>query len=267
MGVDLYETISKEYEYYHNNAPYPIDELDYIDLLNFGEIDDNVYNNIITASLRHDDGKKLLTEAEFATYPSETTIKYISNALKISPKLFSIKEEENGAQSIFVIILNRRTIKDNIDKAMHLCGYYCARGAYVNGDKRFLSLKYEPKYIDDANGLIRKHKYLFHISPIPYKDKILKNGFIPKSNSSLFDYPDRCYFFLDTVSKKTILDWIPTFKTYKSKYTKEQYCLYTIDISKINDNVVFYLDPNLKGGVYTMDNIAPNTIINTEIIN
>lgn len=136
----------------------------------------------------------------------------------------------------------------------------CA-GAYVNGDKRFLSLKYEPNYIDDANGLIRKHKYLFHISPIPYKDKILKNGFIPKSNT------DRCYFFLDTVSKKTILDWIPTFKTYKSKDTKEQYCLYTTDISKINDNVVFYLDPNLKGGVYTMDNIAPNTIINTEIIN
>ena len=147
---------------------------------------------------------------------------------------------------------------------MHLCGYYLAREEIYQNDKRFVVLRYEPKYIEDGNHIVRQCEFLYHLSPLKYKEKILKKGFIPKSNNGLFKYTDRCYFFMDTMSKVQILSWTPTFRRADKSRKNISYYLYTIDVSKVNDNVTFYLDPNLKGGCYTADNLSPNVILDVE---
>ena len=40
---------------------------------------------------------------------------------------------------------------------MHLCGYYLSNKDFYKDDGRFLELKYEPKYIDKANNIVRNN--------------------------------------------------------------------------------------------------------------
>lgn len=259
---ELTNLLDEKYRHYHVNSPTPFNTLTMNEVLDFGELSDDIYGNPIIKALVINDGKSLLNESEYATYPIGTTINYVSNAVNL-PKTMFFKggNVHNGKWFIKLKSFNEERIKQNIEKAMHLCGYYLAREDIYMNDNRFVILRYEPKYIDEANSYVRSHKYLYHLSPLPYKSKIMRNGFVPKSNNGLFKYPDRCYFFLDTLSKDYIIrEWIPTFKKAHNKYANENWCVYTVDISKIPSNVTFYLDPNLKGGVYTMDNITPSAI-------
>lgn len=264
---ELGNLLKSRYRHYHDNAPSPFDKLSFNEVLDFGKVSDNVYENPIIRALVLNEGKSLLNEAEYATYPINTTINYVSRAVNIPKYMFAKGGDMyNGNWFIKIKSFNEDGIKQNVEKAMHLCGYYLARED-VCDDDRYTILRYEPKYIDEANYYVRSCNYLYHISPLPYKEKIMRNGFVPKSKNGLFNYPDRCYFFLDDLSKDYVIrEWIPTFKKANNKYSNENWCVYTIDISKIPSNVVFYLDPNLKGGVYTMDNITPKAIEDCETI-
>ena len=130
---------------------------------------------------------------------------------------------------------------------------------HVNAPNKFETLSFN-EVIDfgEISGNV------YHLSPMKYKEKILKKKFIPKSNNGLFKYPDRCYFFMDTMSKSQILSWVPSFRRTDKSRKNIPYCLYTIDVSKVNDNVTFYLGPNLKGRCYTADNLNPNVILTVE---
>lgn len=262
---ELIDILDSKYNYYHTNAPYPINELTFNEIVNFGDLSDNVYENPIITSLVLNEGKCLLNEAEYATYPIDTTINYVSRALNIPIRMFAkCGDKYNGVWFIKIKSFNDEDIKDNIAKAMHLCGYYLAKEDIYANDDRYVILRYEPKYIEEGNYVVSQCDVLYHLSPLKYKEKILKNGFVPKSNNGLFKYPDRCYFFMDSMNKSQVLSWLPTFR--KANKNNVPYCLYTIDVSKINDNTTFYLDPNLRGGCYTADNISPNVIINIEEI-
>jgi hypothetical protein len=265
---NLTKILDERYNRYHVNAPNEFEDLTFNEVIDFGEISGNVYENAIIASLTLNDGKELINEAEYATYPLDTTINYVSRALNIPFQMFSKGGDQyNGSWFIKIKSFNDEQIKENIKRAMHLCGYYLAREEIYQNDKRFVVLRYEPKYIEDGNHIVRQCEFLYHLSPLKYKEKILKKGFIPKSNNGLFKYPDRCYFFMDTMSNAQILSWVPTFRRADKSRQNIPYCLYTIDASKINDNVIFYLDPNLKGGCYTSDNINPNVIMKVEECN
>lgn len=262
----LYRELDEKYEYFYTNPPKGVPILTKEELFEFGSLNPvTYYNPVVTALNANED--RLLNEAEYATYPIRTTIKYVSDALNIPLSSFKTVAAYNFTYFIKVTIPNIEEDRKKIDKAMHLCGYYCAKKEYHKGDTRFLDLTYEPKYIDEADYIARSNQVLYHLSPLPYKEKILRNGFIPKSNSTKFTYPDRSYFFLGNVDKAKIKEWIPVFRFHNKKYKNTPYCLYTINVDKIPNNVIFYLDPNLKGGCYTSDNISPNTIISVEEIN
>lgn len=265
---ELEGVLNSKYKYYHEKSPYPFNELSFNEIIDFGEISDNVYENPIVTALCLNGGKSLLSEAEYATYPIDTTINYVSRALNIPIRMFAkCGDKYNGVWFIKIKSFNDKETKENINKAMHLCGYYLAKEGIYGDDNRYSILRYEPKYIDDANYRVSQCEYLYHLSPLKYKDKILKNGFVPKSNNGLFKYPDRCYFFMDDLSKNEILSWIPAFNKANKRNGNVPYCLYTIDVSKINYNTTLYLDPNLRSGCYTADNISPNVIIDIEDIN
>ena len=169
-------------------------------------------------------------------------------------------EKSDGTETIALKTINEEDLIEDVNKAMHLCGYYEGYRKNVNKDTRFVCITYEPKFKDTVNDKVFGGKVLYHLSPLPYKDRILKNGFVPKSGNSIFKYPDRTYFFLGNMGKKVVESWITVFKSKNKKYGDKPYCLYTIDVKKLPRNIDFYSDPNLKGAIYTMDNIAPNVI-------
>lgn len=268
----LFKEMDEMYNYFYTNPPQDVPILEKRELFELGELSSMLYYNPIITALNINESK-LLNEAEYSTYPIETTIQYVSDALSIPLRSFNIINRRDNVKFIRVIIPNKKPKnekeehdKDKLDKAMHLCGYYVAKCKYYKGDERFLDITYEPKYIDEANNIVRSNKVLYHLSPLPYKGKILKKGFIPSSKNTQFTYPDRSYFFLGNVRKDEIKTWIPVFRKYVEKYNNAPFCLYTIDVNKIPEDVTFYLDPNLKGGCYTADNISPYTIVSVEEI-
>lgn len=88
---ELGNLLKSRYRYYHDNAPTPFDKLSFNEVLDFGEISDNVYENPIIRALVLNEGKSLINEAEYATYPINTTINYVSRAVNI-PKYMFAKE-------------------------------------------------------------------------------------------------------------------------------------------------------------------------------
>ena len=41
---------------------------------------------------------------------------------------------------------------------------------------------------------------------------------------------------------------------------KVEYCAFRIDVKKIPNNVIFHLDPNMNGAIWTNDNLTPQAI-------
>ena len=257
---EMEDYINSRYDYYYTNPPKGINPMSSMELFNIGTLDiGDFYNNPVVMMMELND-PNLLAEAEYATYPIYNTIRYVSKALQIPISQFSIVEKSDGTETIALKTINEEDLIEKVNKAMRLCGYYEGYRKNVNKDTRFIYVTYEPKFKETVNNDVHKERVLYHISPLPYKDRILKNGFVPKSGNSIFKYPDRTYFFLGSIGKKEAEGWITVFKSKNKKYGDKPYCLYTIDVKKLPRNIDFYSDPNLKGAIYTMDNIAPNVI-------
>ena len=109
-------------------------------------------------------------------------------------------------------------------------------------------LKFEAKYDNVLNGDV--YKMLYHITDVSHKDKILKQGLCPKSQSNASYHPDRVYL---------------AFKKYDALFfacsarSKIVNCvLFTVDLNKSPTIIQLYVDPNFKQmGCYTLDNINP----------
>ena len=257
---EMEDYISSRHKYYYTNPPKGVNPMTSMELFNIGILDvGDFYDNPVVMMMELND-PNLLTEAEYATYPIYNTIRYVSKALQIPISQFSIVEKSDGTETIALKTINEEDLIEDVNKAMHLCGYYEGYRKNVDKDTRFVCITYEPKFKDTVNDKVFGGKVLYHLSPLPYKDRILKNGFVPKSGNSVFKYPDRTYFFLGSMGKKEVESWVSVFKSKNKKYGDKPYCLYTIDVKKLPRNIDFYSDPNLKGAIYTMDNIAPNVI-------
>lgn len=103
----------------------------------------------------------------------------------------------------------------------------------------------EPKY----DLKVSVPEILYHASPIKFKDKISKIGFIPKTGNKKSNHPDRIYLTDN-------LDIAISFGENIKNETKKGYCIYKID-GKCIDNL--YSDINLReGGFYTLQNINPD---------
>lgn len=119
----------------------------------------------------------------------------------------------------------------------------------------FLAFAFEKKY----DEVINTPKLVYHITDAKYLDKIKSIGLTPKTKSKLASHPERIYVSLD---KKDALN---LWKKMKVFIPKEKGILLTIDTEKLNNT--FYNDPNFQNkGVYTYNNILPQSIINIEPI-
>ncbi len=162
-----------------------------------------------------------------------------------------------------------------IEKTMNAFGYFKSdiiKEEVIN-DIKWVAIQFEPKFQDVITYEIKhNHKYLYHISPTKYEHKILKNGLIPKSKNDKFNYPYRVYLLMDKDNSfnlnKTYLISIAKMllgsklNLVNNQYVNDnEYTIYQIDISKLNNNINFYYDTNLYPlSIFTVDNINPNAI-------
>lgn len=111
------------------------------------------------------------------------------------------------------------------------------------------SLLLEPLYDIRIDKIPEK---LYHLSPLKYKSKILKYGFIPKSKNRISIHPDRIYVSDDLL---TTIKFTKTFDREYSPYYKDGYCVYFIDGKYIKE---LYGDINLRDSeYYIIHNISP----------
>jgi len=143
----------------------------------------------------------------------------------------------------------------------------------IINDIKWIAIQFEPKFQDVINyKIIHNHKYLYHLSPTKYENKILKNGLIPKSKNDKFNYPYRVYLLMDknetfNINKTYLISVAKMLLNSRTSLITNQYIndneytIYQIDISKLNKNINFYYDANLYPlSIFTVDNINPNAI-------
>lgn len=117
-----------------------------------------------------------------------------------------------------------------------------------------VELIYESKF-DKTNKI---PKFLYHLSIMGYKDKILKKGLCPKSKNKIGTHDNRIYVCIDP---KHCYDLIEVFKfiNYDIKNIDKKWIIYKIDTEQLDINL--YDDPNFKDKeFYLLNNVPPESI-------
>lgn len=206
-------------------------------------------------------------------------------SLGLKDNQIQIDSSTNGINKIIVILFIPQLPKELSD-AMASCGYFFAKSTPIDIKDQNTGMiigivyayQFEPKHEDnDIRKLIDQWNYIYHISPSCYQNKIGQQGFCPTCKSKTFNYPSRNYFFKGDIDFNDIVQYARIFANSKIsnaninpnltnknkdfiKKIQSEYTLYYIDTRKIPINIKFFLDPNLKEGFYTEDNIPASCI-------
>lgn len=187
----------------------------------------------------------ILLEGLITTHPIDKSIKIIKKRFNN----LNIEKQEDG--EIYI-----ENINDEIKAYLPLfnnLGYFISLMTLdgeewtkdYNDDIKPIAIILEPKYDLKIEPI---PNILYHTSPIKFKDKISKIGFIPKTGNKLSKHPDRIYLTDN-------FDIAMYFGLNIKKEENVGFCIYEINGEKLNN---LYSDINLKdGGYYTLENISP----------
>jgi len=190
--------------------------------------------------------KLVLSEGLIFTYPALKSIEIIKRRF---PELI-VKLEPDGE----IYIENHSNTKE-LKKYLPLftnLGYFVS--IYTIDGQRWIKNYDENSkpialYLEAKYDLkVEVPEKLYHASPIKYKEKISKIGFIPKTGNKKSAHPDRIYL---TSSLETAIKFGENIKE------EDGYdcCIYEIDGKCIQN---LYSDVNLREqGYYTLQNIPP----------
>lgn len=201
-----------------------------------------------------------LEEGLIHTYPIDVTIHYIKEYFGLDDEEIFKGNGENGYERIFARFYDDKRNHVIMDRAMNLCGYFPAHFTKSNG---YVVVQYESKHDENISEELRKtERYLTHITPTYNVEKILKNGFSPKSKNYVFNFPDRVYFSVGSAVPKESLEMVKMLAfSNASKGNNGKYSIFKIDLTKIPENVKFFKDQNYKNGIYTTENLRPDCIV------
>jgi hypothetical protein len=189
-------------------------------------------------------GNLTLTEGLIKTHPLKTSVDIIKRRF---PGLI-VEIEKDGEIYIEGDMLKLKNYFPLFNNLGYFISTYTING--IDWIKDFddntkpSALYLEPKYDIKVENI---PKILYHASPLKYKNKILKIGFIPKTGNKLSKHPDRIY----------LTDNLNTAFYFGQNIKKEQgdgFCLWEIMGNCVHN---LYSDINLrKGGYYTLGNIS-----------
>lgn len=110
---------------------------------------------------------------------------------------------------------------------------------------------FEPKY--DTPAIIHE-KFLYHLTPSVYVNKILKYGLIPKSRSKKAYHPDRIYLAKTPEFAKTLIE------DFKTITEINDWTILQVD-TQLDIYLKLYKDQNFETrGYYTLNTISPISI-------
>lgn len=218
-----------------------------------------------------------LYEGLTTTYPVDSTIKKFKK--EFTDSLIFINEE-NESEALMVYLKNKNDF-EKLKQIMDLYGWVLAKprpGEYpqnkVINNISYFEYKYEARYDKNETEKIyhahgnNKPTFLYHITPAANYYKIIENGLSPRTNSKLGYHPERVYFLKNIDNEQMLKNFISKLFFYNKNdfRLKENYVILKIDLLE-NDKTEarprpkFYSDPNMKDGVFTLENIHPRAII------
>lgn len=218
--------------------------------------------------------KSRIREGLIKTYPVDKTINIISKRFNLEQHQIQKEtiEEDGDIVTLLIILLPINISRNKIGEiinGMKACGYYVSEKFRQDEDDASLGyIVFEPIFQNDISSNIREScKYLYHMTPSIYVDKILKNGLVPRSKNSIYSYPDRIYFMKGddlTQEQCMVLKNIQDARFYATPFgnpkEKYEYSLVIVDVSQIPENVKMFTDTASNDAIFTYDNI-PTTAI------
>lgn len=203
-----------------------------------------------------------INEGLIKTYPIDTTIRHIKEYFNLND--WDIKKVmlANDIEGIHIIIGDVGKNKKLVTQAMSSCGYHFSRVYDEYFDEHnginYLTLEYLPKFQEeDISEEVRKNEpFLFHITPITYEGKIKKIGLTPKTKNPLTKYPGRIYLLRGSVGEEYVKALGSALRIKKDS----DYTVFILDTNKVCDKAKLFKDPQSDKGIWTYNNISPDSI-------
>lgn len=182
--------------------------------------------------------------------------KEITTLYSLEEWQFRILHGQNNIDLCFVI----PNIDDNIDmvkKDMNRLGYYESyESEEIIHDLSYTRIQFEPIYTNNVYNEIKEMGLLFHITPEYNLTSIQKQGFIPKSENSRFNYPPRVFFIKGNTPMNRVKSIARSLcVANKNKKNDGKYAILYIDTDKLPDNLRFQYDPLLDEGIFIYDKL------------
>lgn len=262
----LRENYAKEKKYKRQNllfkldlAKVPVGELEkqYKDLRFSAGIVDGFGTTVgkIAEGAAYSDAKK--------TADADKTIEDLKLKFDFNNQWQVQKVVANNQVSIIVAVGFIGENENLLIEAMNNAGYF--NSFRIENDIRgmkWLKLQFEPMYEEDKTDDIRKSGAAWHWSPSYNEEAILQNGFIPKTENTLFSFPPRIYFMKAGIPIAEVINIGKIlYLQNKDKRNNGEYTLFFIDTLDLPEECKFYYDPNLKNAMYTDATIPPDVII------
>lgn len=208
-----------------------------------------------------DEHDSTLYEGLLKTYPIDTLKKYVCNAFHFNEKQFHIKEK-NGIKYAVIYYYYTKATENNLIKAMNLGGYFLASHSIGRGNNKDIKRAiFEPKFQDELEIKLKEHPYLFHVTEKKNVPRIQHIGICPRSNSVLFNYPERIYLLYGDANDDNFFTVAKMLCNAKYKDNDiSRYCILYLDTNKLDNDMRLFTDPNFPGGIYTYGNIRPDCI-------
>ncbi len=211
----------------------------------------------------------LIKEGLIMTYPTDNVVSILSSlyGLKINNKtnLLGRNEEKNENGNINVVKLNGEedtiiiTLKNN--SLFNDINAHCLKYGWVNyrtDEENKNKIYYFEKRFGDrftANALKNMCKKIYHITSSTLKNKILKQGLVPKeSKTHGFKNEPRIYFRIDLPSKEQ------AYSLNLMKFNLAPPIVFEIDVEKLDKSHAFFFDSRWQNSIFTFEPIPVNAI-------
>ena len=209
-----------------------------------------------------------LLEGIKSTFDIFETKEFISRKYNLNDWQFQIKMFANDIY-VGIVIPHIDNNEKIVCEDMTSLGYYETKRWTDDIDGlTYTFIRFDPKYPKDITDVVSDMNIIYHVSPKYNLESIKKFGFIPKHENTLFKYPPKIHFIKGNVSKSNIEHLIKQLNNEnKNPKNNGEYILFTIDVSKIPDNVKFIGDSCYKYGICTEDKVPYDSVISTKEIN
>ena len=199
-----------------------------------------------------------------STYPPE----FVVNAML---DLYNLKKEQLNVvvrRNEIRVIVFLADVRDNIKKFsadMDKCGYFVAQ-TFPQQDrngKMWQFVAYEPYVTPNVLDEVQSIGGLIHITSPSRAEKIKQEGIVPKSESTLYKYPNRVYLLSGRFGASELKALAREMCKHKSKVSWDEIEVIHIDTDMMPDDFLIYPDPNQDNGYFTYKTISPEWIYKT----